>query len=111
ALAGMGVAVAISAVFGEFISSVIGMLGLGYCAAFIMITSQTLMQHETPQELLGRVSSSMMSLTAVSQGLAMFVSGPVAERAGLRNLYYGSAVMLVAVAGVGLLQLRRRAEA
>ncbi len=107
----MGVAVAVTALFGEVISAVVGMLGLGYCAAFIMITSQTLMQHETPQELLGRVSSSMMSLMAVSQVLAMFFAGPVAERAGLRNLYYGSAVMLVGVGAAGLMQLRRRAVA
>jgi MFS family permease len=109
ALAGMGVAVAVTAIFSEIISAVVGMLGLGFCAAFIMITAQTLMQHETPQEMLGRVSSSMMSVMAVSQVIAMFVAGPVAERAGLHNLYYGSAVMLVAVSGVGLLQLRRRA--
>lgn len=111
ALGGMGVAVAVTALFGEVVSAVVGMLGLGYCAAFIMITAQTLMQHETPQELLGRVSSSMMSLMAVSQVLAMFFAGPVAERAGLRNLYYGSAVMLVGVGTAGLMQLRRRAVA
>ena len=109
ALAGMAVAVAITAIFSEMISAVVGMLALGFCAAFIMITSQTLMQQETPQELLGRVSSSMMSVMAVSQVLSMFVAGPVAERAGLHNLYYASAVLLAAVSGVGLLQLRRRA--
>lgn len=108
-LAGMGVAVAVTAIFGEMISAVVGMLALGYCAAFIMITAQTLMQQETPHELLGRVSSSMMSVMAVSQVLAMFFAGPVAEQAGLRVLYYGSAVMLVAVGGVGLVQLQRRA--
>ena len=66
------------------------------------------MQQETPQEMLGRVSSSMMSLMAVAQVLAMFFAGPVAQYAGLRNLYYGSAVMLVGVGGVGLIQLKRR---
>jgi predicted MFS family arabinose efflux permease len=111
ALGGMGVAVAITAIFGEWISAFAGMLGLGFCAAFTMITSQTLMQHETPQELLGRVSSTMMSMMAVSQVLAMVFAGPVAERAGLHNLYYGSAVMLVVVGASGLMQLRRRAEA
>ena len=56
------------------------MLALGFFAAFIMVTSQTLLQHETPQEMLGRVSSSLMSLMAVSQVLAMFVAGPVAQQ-------------------------------
>jgi DHA3 family macrolide efflux protein-like MFS transporter len=110
ALAGMGLAVAVTAVFGELISAVVGMLALGFCAAFNMITAQTLMQHETPPEMLGRVSSTMMSLMAVSQVLSMFFAGPVAEYAGLRNLYYGSAVMLVAVSAAGLAQLRRRTE-
>jgi predicted MFS family arabinose efflux permease len=108
ALAGMGIAVAIIAVFANVASTAAGMLGLAYCAAFNMITAQTVMQHETPPALLGRVSSAMMSLMAVSQVLAMFFAGPVAERAGLRALYYGSAVMLVAIAAAGLAQLRRR---
>ena len=73
------------------------MLGLGFFAAFIFVTSQTLMQQETPQEMLGRVTSSLMSLMAVSQVLAMFVAGPVAQKAGIRNLYFGSAVMLLAI--------------
>jgi predicted MFS family arabinose efflux permease len=110
-LAGMGGAVAITALFSGVIPTAAGMLGLGFCAAFIMITSQTLMQHETPPELLGRVSSSMMSLMAVAQVLSMFFAGPVAEMAGLRNLYYGSAVMLFAVGGTGLWRLGRRTVA
>jgi len=40
-----------------------------------MIPSQTLLQQETPQGLMGRVSSSLMSLLAVSQVFAMFVAG------------------------------------
>jgi MFS transporter, DHA3 family, macrolide efflux protein len=111
ALAGMGAAVAVTAIFSEIVSTVAGMLALGFFAAFIMITSQTLMQHETPPELLGRVSSTMMSLMAISQVLSMFVAGPIAEMAGLHNLYYGSAVLLVCVAAAGLWQLRRRTPA
>ncbi|MEO8369022.1 MAG: MFS transporter [Candidatus Solibacter sp.] len=111
-LAGMGVSVFVTALFGLISSTAAGMLALGFFAAFNMVTSQTLVQQETPQEMLGRVSSSLMSLMAVAQVLAMFVAGPVAERSGLRNLYFGSAVMLVGIAGAGLLWLRReKAEA
>jgi len=108
AVAGMGIAVAVTAIFGEMISAVVGMLGLGYSAAFIMITAQTLMQQETPQEMLGRVSSSMMSMMSLAQVLGMFFAGPVAQAAGLRNLYYGSAISLVGIGAIGLWQLRRR---
>ena len=43
--------------------------------------------------------SCLMSLVAGSQVIAMFVAGPVAEKAGIPNLYYGSAAMLV---GIGI---------
>jgi len=111
-LAGMGGAVFITALFGNVWTTAVGMLALGFFAGFNMVTSQTLMQQETPQEMLGRVTSSLMSLMAVSQVLAMIVAGPVAQVAGLRNLYFGSAVMLLAVGATGLMWLRKpRAEA
>ena len=113
-LTGMGAAVFVTAVFGKVFTTAIGMLALGFCAAFIMIPAQTLLQQETPHDMLGRVSSSLMSLLAMSQVLAMFVAGPVAQKAGIRNLYFGSAVMLVSIGAVGLARLRKpgtRAEA
>jgi len=109
-LGGMGVAVFVTALFGMVASTAAGMLGLGFFAAFIMITAQTLIQRETPHELLGRVSSSLMSLLALSQVLAMFVAGPVAQRAGIRNLYFGSAAMLVGIASFGAIRLRKPAK-
>ena len=57
--------------------------------------------------MLGRVTSSLLSLLAVSQVLAMLFAGPVAESAGIRNLYFASAVMLIGIAGFGLTWLRR----
>jgi MFS family permease len=107
-LAGMGAAVFVTALFGSVWSAAAGMLALGFFAAFNFVTSQTLVQQETPREVLGRVSSSLMSLMAVSQVLAMLVAGPVAEYSGLRNLYFASAAMLAAIAGAGKLWLRKR---
>ncbi len=106
-LAGMGGAVFITAAFPGVGATAAGMLGIGFFAAFNMITSQTVLQHETPQEMLGRVSSSLMSLMAVSQVLAMFVAGPVAQQTGIVTLYFASAVMLVTVGGAGFLWLRK----
>ena len=106
-LAGMGLGVFITALFGRVSTTALGMLALGFFAAFIMVPAQTLLQQETPHELLGRVSSSLMSLLAMSQVLAMFVAGPVAQRAGIRNLYFGSAAMLAAIGAVGYTRLRK----
>ena len=96
-VAGMGGAVLLTA---------IGMFALGLFATFIIVTAQTLMQHETPPDMLGRVSSSMMSLMAVAQVFALIGAGPVAEAAGLRNLFFGSGGLLLAIAVIGLWKLR-----
>jgi DHA3 family macrolide efflux protein-like MFS transporter len=105
-LGGMGVAVFFTALFSRMWSTAVGMFGLGVGAAFIMITSQTVLQQETPKDLLGRVTSALMSLLAMSQVIAMFVAGPVAERAGIRTLYFASAAMLVCIALIGQSKLR-----
>lgn len=110
-LSGMGFAVLVTALFGRVSTTAISMLTLGFSAAFIMIAASTLLQQETPPDLLGRVSASMMCIMAVAQVLAMFVAGPVAERAGIRNLYFGSAAMLVTIATVGLTTLRGQSGA
>ncbi|HEX3879024.1 MAG TPA: MFS transporter [Bryobacteraceae bacterium] len=104
-LGGMGIAVLITAAFGAMGSTAVGMFGLGLCAAAIFITATTLIQHETPHELLGRVMSSLMSLVAGSQVLSMFVAGPVAEKVGIPNLYYGSAALLMGIGVVGYFKL------
>src|SRR5262249_55094721 len=74
-LAGMGVAVFITALFGTVGTTAGGMLMLGFFATFLMITSQTLLQHETPPDMLGRVSSTMMSLLAFAQVIALIGAG------------------------------------
>jgi hypothetical protein len=54
---------------------------------------------------LGRVMSSMMSLVAGSQVISMFAAGPVAEKIGIPNLYYASAVLLIGIGVVGYFKL------
>ena len=110
-LVGMGISVLIAAVFGRMGSTAVGMFGLGLCASAIFITATTLIQHETPHELLGRVMSCLMSLVAGSQVISMFVAGPVAERIGIPNLYFGSAALLFGIGAVGYFKLPKSAPA
>jgi MFS family permease len=110
-LSGMGLAVCLTAIFGKVATTAIGMLGIGFFAAFVMITAQTLLQQETPPEMLGRVSSSLMSSLALAQVISLVGAGPVAQYAGLRNLFFASAAMLLAIGIVGLWKLREPAPA
>jgi MFS transporter, DHA3 family, macrolide efflux protein len=102
----MGMAVLLVASWGVVVATATGMLVLGFGAAFVMISSQTLVQQETPKEMLGRVMSAFMSMSATSQAVAMFFAGPFAERAGIRTLYLASAAMLLCVALIGHSKLK-----
>jgi MFS family permease len=104
-LGGMGVFVLITAMFGSMSSTAVGMLGLGFCAAAIFITATTLIQQETPQELLGRVMSCLMALLAGSQVISMLAAGPIADKTGITTLYFASAAMLVGIGVVGHFKL------
>ena len=110
-IAGMGVAVFITALFGTVFTTGLGMLFLGFSAAFLMVTAQTLLQQETPPDMLGRVSSALMSSLAGAQVFALIGAGPVAQSAGIRSLFFGSAAMLAVIAVIGLWKLRGHARA
>jgi MFS family permease len=110
-LGGMGIAVLTTTALGTMGSAAAGMFGMGLSASAIFITATTLIQHETPHELLGRVMSCLMSVSAGSQVISMFVAGPVAEKIGIPNLYYGSAALLVAIAVVGYFKLPKTKKA
>jgi DHA3 family macrolide efflux protein-like MFS transporter len=106
----MGAAIFVTAMFATLAPAVASMLAVGFFAAFVMVCAQTLIQQETPQELLGRVSSTLMSLLAIAQVFALFGAGPVAESVGVLDLYFGSAAALVATGAVGYWTLSRRPE-
>ena len=108
-LLGIGLAILEVAAFSSVVTTVIGMLGVGFGVAFIMVPAQTLLQEETPKAMLGRVSSSMMSVLAIAQVLAMVIAGPVAQRVGIRYLYFASGLLLLLIAGVGYFRLRKPA--
>jgi MFS family permease len=105
-LLGMGVAIALIASIPNTPAAVAGMLTLGFCAAFLMVPSQTLLQEETPPHMLGRVGGSMMSVMMGSQVVGLSIAGPVAQAIGIRNLYFASAALLVLIAAAGHYKLR-----
>ena len=86
------------------------MMGMGFGVAFILLPSQTLVQEETPLPMMGRVSSSMISVLMLSQVVSMTLAGGVAELVGVRSLCYASATMLLVVACVAFVVNRRRGK-
>ncbi|MGH9940069.1 MAG: MFS transporter [Blastocatellia bacterium] len=110
-LLGMGIAVMVMASIGHVVVASIGAFGIGFGAIFIIVPTQTLIQQETPVEMVGRVSSSFMSVLSVSQLVGLIFSGSLAQALGIRNLFFASAAMLVLFACFGYFRLPAQAEA
>ncbi|WP_263357851.1 MFS transporter [Acidicapsa ligni] len=82
-----------STLFGDFI--------IGFSVAGIIIPAQTLMQQETPPELMGRVGSTMMSVIFSAQILGLLVSGALAQATSVRTVFALCAVVLVLFTLIG----------
>ncbi len=86
---------------------------LGVAASSVLVPSQTLMQEETPQGILGRVSSTAAALMTVAQLASVAIAGKIADRIGIRNVYFLVALLLVLTAsfGYGYARVNRLAAA
>jgi MFS family permease len=85
---------------------------LGCTFAGIIVPAQTLMQQETPHALMGRISSTVMSVVFFAQLLGLVLSGILAEMFGVRAVFFLCAVLAWALTGAGrwLLNLRPHAQ-
>lgn len=84
---------------------------MGFAVALVLVPAQTMSQQETPPEMVGRVSSTFMSMISLAQILGLLLSGTLAERLGMRNLFLSCAGVLFLLAAGGWLWLRRRTSA
>jgi DHA3 family macrolide efflux protein-like MFS transporter len=81
---------------------------MGVAVALVLIPAQTMSQQETPPEMVGRVSSTFMSMISVAQILGLLLSGGLAERLGMRHLFFSCSVVLVLLAGGGWVWLHQK---
>jgi MFS family permease len=102
----IGCAILITALFKFAAVTALGMFGVGFGVAFIIAPSQALFQQETPITMVGRVSSSVMSVLTFSQVVGLMISGSIAQAIGIQNLFLASAAMLAAVAAFGYFRLQ-----
>jgi len=89
------------AMFGNIPVTVVATLVLGVGVALVIIPAQTLMQGQTPMEMLGRVTSSLMSVLAAAQVAGLLLSGSVAQVVGIRNSYFATSALLAVIGAVG----------
>jgi MFS transporter, DHA3 family, macrolide efflux protein len=81
---------------------------MGFAISFVLIPAQTMSQQETPPPLMGRVSSTFMSLISLSQVLGLLLSGYLANVMGVRALFLTSGGGLILIAAAAYVAMRGR---
>jgi DHA3 family macrolide efflux protein-like MFS transporter len=81
---------------------------IGFAFAAIMVPASTLIQRETPPDMLGRVGSTNASVIFLGQILGLAVSGVLAEFVGVRSVFFMCAGLSVALAAGGRVFLQSK---
>jgi len=109
-LLGLGVGAAVLGLFRNIPTAAISMFTMGFAIAFVLVPAQTMSQRETPPQMVGRVTSTFMSLLSFAQIFGLLLSGVLAQRLGIRPLFIASAAFLALIAGAGYWMTHRRPE-
>jgi len=91
-------------------STLLGDFVIGFAVAGIIVPSQTMIQQETPPELMGRVGSTVMSVIFAAQILGLVLSGIMAAYLGVRQVFAVCAILLAVLMVVGRLWMEPKEE-
>jgi MFS family permease len=105
-LAGIGVGALLLGAVPWIPVALTGTFTLGFTFAAIIVPAQTLMQRETPHALMGRISSTVMSVVFFAQLLGLVLSGVLAQILGVRAVFFLCAVLAWVLTGAGWTLLR-----
>jgi MFS family permease len=92
-------------------SAILGCFLIGFSAAGIIVPSQTLVQQETPAELMGRVGSTLMSAIFTAQILGLVLSGVLAQYTSIRRVFLLCTIMLASLIVAGKLWMEPKEHA
>ena len=104
-LAGIGVGALLLGAVPLVAMSMLACFTLGFAFAAVIVPAQTLLQQETPAALMGRISSTTMSVVFFAQLVGLVLSGVLAQTFGVRAVFFLCAVLAWALTGAGKLLL------
>jgi len=112
-LAGIGFGALLLGALPWIAASMLACFILGFTFAGIIVPAQTLLQRETPAAMMGRISSTTMSVVFLAQLLGLVLSGVLAQAFGVRAVFFLCAVLAWVLTGAGklLLSTERHAAA
>lgn len=109
-LLSLGVATAVLSGSRYPVMAAISTFLLGSSVSMIIVPAQTMSQRETPHHMVGRVSSTFMSMISVAQILGLLLSGVLAQRLGMVRLFAACAAALGVISLGGWIFLRSRPQ-
>jgi MFS transporter, DHA3 family, macrolide efflux protein len=86
-LAGIGVGALILGGLAYAAAAMAATFTIGFAFGAIIVPAQTLLQRETPQDMIGRVSSTNISVLFCAQILGLVLSGYLADHLGVRTVF------------------------
>jgi len=109
-LAGVGVGALLLGAVPVIPVALSGTFTIGFTFAAIIVPAQTLMQRETPHALMGRISSTVMSVVFFAQLLGLVLSGVLAQIVGVRAVFFLCAVLAWVLTGAGWTLLKSSSQ-
>jgi len=108
-LGGMAFFVALLGITSSIPVTLLCCLMTGLFVAAVIVPAQTLLQTETPQHLLGRVGSTVMSTVFGAQIVGLLLSGELARFTSIRQVFEITSVTLLVLMVLGRVFLSHRA--
>ncbi|HEX4602908.1 MAG TPA: MFS transporter [Candidatus Angelobacter sp.] len=107
----LGVAAALLGAFPNTAMAALSTFTMGFAIAFVWVPAQTMSQQETPPAMVGRVSSTFMSLISFAQVFGLLLSGFLAQKLGIRPLFIACAGFVALLSAGGYFMVRGRPDA
>jgi MFS family permease len=104
-LSGIGLGALMLGALPWIAASMLACFTLGFTFAGVIVPAQTLMQRETPHALMGRISSTTMSVIFFAQLMGLALSGVLAQAFGVRAVFFLCAAIAWVLTGAGKLLL------
>lgn len=108
-LSGIACGTLLMALVPHIAAALCGCFLVGFSASGIIVPSQTLIQGETPKELLGRVGSTVMSAIFTAQIGGLLLSGLLAQTLSVRSIFALCTALLAVLIVVGKLWMEPKA--
>jgi MFS family permease len=109
-LGGMAAGTLVLAGIARLATTIPALILIGFAAGGIIVPSQTMIQEETPQAMLGRVGSTVMSFVFSAQIAGLLLSGVMAQHTSVRGVFLLSGILLAVLMVAGKLWMEPKAH-